>query len=166
MNEKRRSVFLLELARWIAVALLAGFVFLLSGRGAESSASFDAVAAAVTAAADTEPMREADNQMIRRLYGLDPADYDGVLCLVPASSMGAEEIFLVRLASLDQQETAAAAVTARRDGQRAAFDGYGIEQCDMLDRSVIEVRGSFILFVSAADPQPVADAFLGAIREG
>lgn len=166
MNEKRRSVFLLEFARWVAVALLAGFVFLLWGRGAESKAPFDDVAAAVTAAADTEPMREADNQMIRRLYGLDPSDYDGVLCLVPASSMGAEEIFLVRLSSSDQQETAAAAVTARRDSQRTAFDGYGIEQCDMLDRSVIEVRGNFILFVSAADPQPVLDAFLGAIQEG
>ena len=164
MNEKRRAVFLLELARWIAVALLAGFVFLLSGHGAESNAPFDAVAAAVTTAADTEPMQEADNQMIRRLYGLDPSDCDGVLCLVPASSMGAEELFLVKLSSLEQQEAAAGAVTARRDSQRTAFDGYGIEQCDMLDRSVIEVRGNYILFVSAADPQPVADAFLGALR--
>ena len=164
MRENRRSVFLLELARWIAVALLAGFVFLLSGRGAESAADFDTVAAAVTAAADTETMQEAGNQMIRRLYGLDPSEYDGVLCMIPASSMGAEELCLVKLSSPDQQEAAAAALTARRDAQRTAFDGYGVEQCDMLDRSVIEVRGNYVLFVSAADPQPVADAFLSALQ--
>ena len=166
MRENRRSVLLLELARWAAFALLAGFVFLLARPGAESTADFSAVASAVTAAADTESLQEADNQMIRRLYGLDPAEYEGVLCMIPASSMGAEELFVVKLASPDQQQAAAEAVTARRDAQRAAFDGYGVEQCDMLDRSVIEVRGNYILFVSAADTQPVLDAFLGALQEG
>ena len=153
----------LEILKWASFAALVFFVFFLSGRDTESTADFDAVAAAVTAAADTEPMQAADNQMIRRLYGLDPAEFEGVLCYYPSSNMGVEEVFLIKLSALEQQESAEAAVKARRDGQRTAFDGYGIEQCAMLDASVIDVKGNYILFVCAADPQPVLDAFLGAI---
>lgn len=153
----------LFLLKWLAVAAIAVFIFLLSGRDAQSAADFDTVAEAVYSAADRANMQEADNQMIRRLYGLDPADFEGVLCLYPTTNMGAEELFVVKLASLDQQEDVAAAVTARRDGQRTAFDGYGIEQCAMLDKSVIEVRGNYILFICAEDTQPVLDAFREAL---
>lgn len=151
------------IVKWLAIAALAVFVVGLSAGNAESAVPFETAAAAVSAAADGSEMQTADNQMIRRLYGLDPADYEGVLCLYPTTNMGAEELFLVKLASLDQQEAVTAAVTARRDGQRTAFDGYGVEQCAMLDRSVIEVRGNYILFICARDTQPVLDAFRGVI---
>lgn len=163
MRAEKSYAFPLALLKWLAVAAIVVFIFMISGRDSVSTADFADVSAAVSAAADKSNMQDADNQMIRRLYGLDPADYEGAMCLYPTTNMGAEEIFLVKLASLDQQEAVAAAVTARRDGQRTAFDGYGIEQCAMLDKSVIEVRGNYILFVCAEDTQPVLDAFRGAI---
>lgn len=163
MRSKRLWIWPLEILKWAAVAALVCFLLFLSGKDAESTADFETVAAAVTGAADTAPMQTADNQMIRRLYGLDPVEYEGVLCMYPTSNMGVEEIFLIKLSSTEQQESVAEAVTARRDSQRTAFDGYGIEQCAMLDSSVIEVRGNYILFVCAADTQSVVNAFLGAI---
>lgn len=163
MRADRSFAVPLAILKWLALAAIAVFIFLISGQEAESAAAFPDVFAAVSAAADKTDMQEADNQMIRRLYGLDPADYEGIACLYPTTNMGAEELLVIKLASPDQRETAAAAVTARRDAQRAAFDGYGIEQCAMLDRSVIEVRGNYILFVCAEDTQPVVDAFRGAL---
>ena len=163
MRAEKSYALLFAVLKWLAAAAIVVFIFLISGRDAQSAADFSEVSAAVSAAADKADMQEADNQMIRRLYGFDPADYEGVMCLYPTTNMGAEEIILIKLASIDQQEAVTAAVTARRDGQRTAFDGYGIEQCAMLDRSVIEVRGNYILFVCARDTQPVLDAFLGAI---
>ena len=163
MRAEKSYILPLAILKWLAAAALVVFIFMISDRDTESAADFDTVAGAVSAAAVTDNMQTADNQMIRRLYGVDPSDYDGVFCMYPTTNMGAEEICLIKLASMDQQEAAVAAVTARRDGQRAAFDGYGIEQCAMLDRSVIEVKGNYILFVSAGDTQPVLDAFLGAL---
>ena len=113
-------------------------------------------------ATDTD-MQTADNQMIRRLYGLDPAQYDGVYCLYPTTNMGAEELFLIKLASLDQQQAVVDAVTARRDGQRTAFDGYGIEQMELLEHCVIEVRGNYVLFIVHAEADAVRQAFVDAL---
>jgi len=163
MSENHIPALPAAILKWLAAAGILVFVILLSAGNAESAAAFDDVAAAVSAAVDDTNMQAADNQMIRRLYGLDPAQYDGVYCLYPTTNMGAEELFLIKLASLDQQQAVVDAVTARRDGQRTAFDGYGIEQCAMLDKSVIEVRGNYILFICAEDTAPVLDAFLGAI---
>ncbi len=163
MNGERSLALPMAILKWAAAAALLVFVIALAAGNAQSAADFQTVADAVAAAADGTNMQQADNQMIRRLYGLDPADYEGVYCMYPTTNMGAEEIFVLKLASLDQQQAAVDAVTARRDGQRTAFDGYGIEQCAMLDRSVIEVRGNFILFVCAEDTAPVVSAFLGAL---
>ena len=163
MKTKGSLALPMAILKWLAAAALLVFVIMLSAGNAESAADFQTVADAVAAAADDTNMQPADNQMIRRLYGLDPAEYEGVFCLYPTTNMGAEEVFVIKLTSLDQQQAVVDAVTARRDGQRTAFDGYGVEQCAMLDKSVIEVRGNFILFISAEDTAPVTAAFLGAL---
>ena len=129
-----------------------------------SSTPFETVRDDVTAAADLTPMQEGDNQMIRRLYGLDPSEFEGCLLYYPATSMGAEELLVIRLRSTDQQEAVAAAVSARREGQMSVFEGYAVEPYEMLEKSVTEIRGNYVLFVSAADPGPVKEAFLHDIQ--
>ena len=125
-----------------------------------SSTPFETVRDDVLAAADLTPMQEGDNQMLRRLYGLDPSEYEGCLLYYPATSMGAEELLVLRLRGREQQETAAAAVQARKEEQMGVFEGYAVEPYEMLEKSVIEIRGNYILFVSAADPEAVRKAFL------
>ena len=57
-----------------------------------------------------------------------------------------------------------AAIEARLETQKASFDGYGIEQYDMLtNNAVVEVRGNFVLFVVNAASAQAREAFLGAL---
>ena len=71
------KLLLLELARW-AVALAAVVSLVLMFRSDPiSDADPAAVREAVTAQMDMTNVLEADNQMIRRLYGLDIAAYEG-----------------------------------------------------------------------------------------
>jgi hypothetical protein len=66
---------LLEIARW-AVALAAVISLVLMFRSDPiSDADPVAVRAAATEQMDLSQVLEADNQMLRRLYGLDPAAY-------------------------------------------------------------------------------------------
>ena len=67
------------LLKWAAVILMLVFLATRFGGKKESSAAFPAVAEAVKAAADLTPMQEGDNQMIKRLYGLDPGSFEGVM---------------------------------------------------------------------------------------
>ena len=146
----------------LKAACLFALVFILynslSG-GRLSSVPFTDMQSAVTGAADMNTMQEADNQMIKRLYGLDPASFDGICLYYPLTNMGAEELFLVKLHDTSQQDEVKNAIESRLSTQKKSFEGYGIEQSAMLNRSVSEVRGNYAVFISADDTAPMKNAF-------
>lgn len=146
----------------LKVICLAGLVFFLYTKMSGSrlsTVSFADMQSAVTGAADMATMQEADNQMIKRLYGLDPSLYDGVCLYYPLTNMGAEELFLLKLKDTSQQDEVRSAIEGRLATQKKSFEGYGIEQSAMLNRSVYEVRGNYAIFVSADDTAPMKNAF-------
>ena len=145
--------------KWVCAAAVLVLVIGMNASGRKSSTDFSVMSEAVLAEADTEPMLEGDRQMIKRLYGLDPSDYEGVMLYYPSTNMGAEELLLVCLKDLSQQETVKAAIERRLEEQESNFEGYGIEQEAMLEKSITEVSGNYILFISAEDPGRVRDAF-------
>ena len=151
------------LLKWAAVILMLVFLATRFGGKKESSAAFPAVAEAVKAAADLTPMQEGDNQMIKRLYGLDPGSFEGVMLYYPTTNMGAEEILVVKLSDLSQQETVKAAMEARIQAQMDVFEGYAPEQYATLEKGVVEVHGNYLLLVVAEDTAPVQKAFLDAL---
>ncbi len=145
--------------KWLLIIVLA--VFLISGRLSNriSITDFSTMAKAVTEATDLTPMQEADNQMLKRLYGLDSSLYDGVLLYYPTTNMGAEELLLVKMADTSQAAEVQAAMENRLATQKKSFDGYGAEQTAMLEKSILKVRGNYALFISAEDPVKVRQAF-------
>jgi hypothetical protein len=158
-----KKIPLLEAGKWLSVLALLAFLVISLSANHISQAAFSAVEDAVVSAADVGEMQIADTQMVRRLYGLDPADYEGVLLYCPTTNMGAEELLLIELKDISQQDTVTAAIEKRVATQKDSFDGYGVDQYDMLEKSVTEVQGNYILLVVAADPAPVRQAFLGAL---
>jgi hypothetical protein len=155
---------LLEAARW-AVALTAVISLAVMFRSAPiSDADPNVVREAVTARMDLTNVLEADNQMIRRLYGLDISAYESCILYYPATNMGAEELLIVKLADPEQGDTVRAAVEARLKTQKNTFDGYGVEQTDLLNNhAVVEVRGNYVLFVVGQTAEQVRQAFLDAL---
>lgn len=162
MNTKTK-IAVLESIKWILVAVLALFLLSMISGNSESAAPFSTVQDSVISVADLSPMQEADNQIVKRLYGLNPGDYEGLICYTPTTNMGAEEILLVKLADMSQQAAVTAAIEARVATQLDAFEGYAIEQYEMLQNCCVEVQGNYILLVVAADPAPVRQAFLDAL---
>lgn len=155
---------LLEAARW-AVALAALICLIIMFKADPvSNADPAAVREAVTAQMDLTNVLEADNQMIRRLYGLDISAYEACILYYPATNMGAEELLIVKLADTAQAEQVEAAIRARLETQKTTFDGYGVEQYDLLtNHAVVEVRGNYVLFAVGADSAKVREAFLDAL---
>ena len=161
--EKMKSA-ALELARWLFALAAVLFITLSFTGNTVSNAAPETVEAAVTATLDMQTMQKADNQMIKRLYGLNPADFESCTLYYPTSNMGAEELLLVKLADTAQQQAVSDAVNARLETQKASFDGYGVEQFDMLtNHYVLEIRGNWILFVVNPSAKAAQSAFLGAL---
>ena len=160
---KSPKIIILEVLKWLCVAGLLVLLFVLLSSTRVSRADFSDVQSAVLAAADLSPMAEGDNQTLKRLYGLSASDFEHVCLYYPTTNMGAEELLLIQLKDTAQQQTVKDAIAARVDTQKKNFDGYGVDQYDMLENSIVEVQGNYILFTSASDPAPVRKAFQGAL---
>jgi len=160
----RSNAFLYELGRWVAVVVGLISLLLMFGGNSVSNADAAEVAEAVFGTIDMENMLEADNQMIKRFYGLDPSAYESCILYYPNTNMMAEEVLIVKLKDVSQQETVRAAIEARIQTQKNTFEGYGVEQFEMLtNNAVVEVRGNFVLFVVNPSSAEARKAFLRAI---
>lgn len=147
--------------RWISALAALMLIVTLCGGSSRSDADPAEVTAAVTAELDMSTMQAADNQMVKRLYGLAPSDYEGLFLYYPTTNMGAEEVLVVKLKDPAQADAVRAAVEKRLDTQKTSFDGYGVEQYDLLtNHCVVEVQGNYVLFVV----NPEADKALAAFR--
>lgn len=155
---------LLEAARWVvAVGALVYLVILLGGN-AVSTAEFADVEKAVLAQTDTANMVKAENQMVKRLYGLDPNEFEGCRLYYPASNMDAEELLLIKLRDPVQGEQVRDAMESRLQTQKNSFEGYGIEQFDLLSNCcVLQVRGNYALFAVSQTHSDVLRAFEDAL---
>ena len=153
-----------ELIRWVAVAAMALCLILTFGGDPISSAEFADVSAAVLPEVDTANMLEAENQMVKRLYGLDPVNFEGCALYYPRTNMDAEELLIIKLKDKSQQEEVKAALEARVQTQKTTFEGYGVEQMDLLNNyCVVDVRGNFALLVVSKTCDAAQAAFQDAL---
>ena len=160
----KTKALILEILRWVAVAAAVVLLILQFGGNTVSTADGQSVADAVTETLDMSNMQLADNQMVKRLYGLDPSAYENCILYYPNTNMMAEEVLIVKLKDINQQEAVSAAVQSRLDTQKNTFEGYGVEQFDLLSNySILEVRGNFVLFVVNSHCADAQKAFLDAL---
>ena len=153
-----------EISRWTAVVLALICLLTMFGSNKISNADPAEVEAAVVAQLDMSAMVKADNQMVKRLYGLDPAAFESCILYYPNTNMMAEELLILKLSDTAQQQSVRAAIEARVETQKTTFDGYGVEQYARLtDNCIIDIRGNFVLFVVNADCDAAQKAFAGAL---
>ena len=89
-----RKRFFLGAGRWLTAIAIGFCLFRLLWDGAADGVPFDTVTAAVVQSVDLSQTKTADGQMLRRLYGLDPAEYAGCALYYPAGDMGVTELLL------------------------------------------------------------------------
>ena len=153
-----------EIIRFVCVALTVVLIVSYAMKNKVSNADIKDVAEAVTAQIETENMQQADNQMIKRLYGINPDDYEGCMLYYPNTNMDAEELLIVKLSDVSQQSDLLSAAEKRIDTQKKTFDGYGVEQFALLtDNSVIQASGNYFLLVVSKTSDKAKSAFLGAL---
>ena len=162
-DEQFWSVAPFSLMKWAGFYMMAFLlIVLLTGKGI-SNAPYSSVEEAVLSAADLSIMQKADNQMIRRLYRIDPSTCEGIVLYYPLTNMGAEELLLVKMGDPSQKKEIETAIMDRLQSQKNSFEGYGAAQTDMLSRSIVNVHGNYALFISAPSPYPVNQAFEKAL---
>lgn len=146
----------------VTVGILVYIIALLIMSGG-SAKPFKDISAGVEKVIDTDTLITANTQGLRRYYGLNAADYQGVALYVSKSSMSAEELLLIEVKDTEQVEAVRDAVERRISQRRDDFDGYAPDEVELIDGSVTEVRGKFVFFTISKNAQKYKDAFTDSL---
>lgn len=92
-------------------------------------------------------VEESPGRILKKYYGLDPADYDGVVLYSPLTNMDAEELLVIRLADPSQKDAVEDAVRTRQQTRIGIYEGYAPEQLALCEQAVIDICGNYVLYV-------------------
>ena len=154
-----------DLIKWIFALLIIILIALKFTGNRVSNADFKDVKNAVEKTVkDDDTVLDGDNVMVKRLYGIDPADYDGIMLKYPSTNMNVNEVFLVKLKDVKQQDQILEAVEKRLETQKNNFENYGTNQYSILKKSVTDVQGNYIMFVVNEKTDPIVKAFEKSLK--
>ena len=150
----------LSFIRYGMLMLLVVFIVALLGADKTSETKIETVEKAVEKEVPITGIHSVQSQMVKRLYGLNVNDYEGVVLYISDSNMGAEELLIVKLADTSQAEAVESAVQTRIENQENSFEGYGVEQYQLLQEHVLDVEGNYVFFMVHKEAQKAQKAFL------
>ena len=154
----------LAVAKYLLMMALLGFVIYTFWQKAERDVPFETVAEAVLTACDTERMAEGDAHALKRYYGLEMADYDGVLFYYASYGMEAQELLLLRLRDGADEELVERAVMNRLKSRERDFAGYAPEASALIERAEVVTKGNYVLLCVSEHAKEVERAFREALR--
>ena len=152
-----------QIMKYIIVAVILAYIAVLMAYASGSSRPFEEVEGALSSALDGSGLKKMDSQMLKRNFGLNSADYAGVMYYASESSMSAEEVLLIRVSGDSQVQEVADAVSERISSRKNAFDGYAPEQVKLLEDAQQSVRGRYVFFAVSPDAEEYRAVFDGSL---
>ena len=138
-------------------------VIVLLSRNRESKVPFETVSAAVAESIHTDNAMPGSDRFLKKYFGLNPDDYDGVMIYTPTTNMHANEVLLIRLKDTRQADPVSAAIQERIESQRGIFQGYAPEEIGLLDNAVLDVQGNYILYIVDDNAAAVDEVFRSSL---
>lgn len=158
---------LINIAKYAVLVIIAVFVYnVFSQTYADSSITAKQLETEVFKA-DSNGLKGAETagvMEIKKIFGLNTSDYEGSIYHKPKSNMDAEELLIIRAASLEQVQSIEDAIDTRLDKQKKVFEGYAPKQYKQLENARVVVKGRFVLYVVSDDADKYASAFTDAIK--
>ena len=151
---------------WIKTALIVCIVLfvawmLMSGES-ESDADVGAVEAAV-ASVGLGRMKKSDDLTVKKVFGINAGDYEGVVYYKGEGIMDVNELLIVKLKSVSQASDVKKAAQNRLDEQIKNFTNYGTDQIDLLNQGVVVSRGNYVFYTVSENSDKLKSAFVGAL---
>lgn len=166
MNQQPTQTKMLNVYTVIEILLLCGlavFLVLLLRQEPKTEKSIEDLQTPILKELNLDVMQEGADQDVKRVFGLNAEDYDGICYYMPSSEMDVCELLLVKLKDNDQKDAVVSAAQVRLDTQKQNFDGYGTNQTALLEDAIIDTAGGCVLYVVAENPQAADDAFHDAL---
>lgn len=149
--------------KYVVFLFIIVFVVVLMMYTSGSSKSFDEVRQSVEAALDTESLTEQEASVFKRNFGLNAADYTGVMYYSTGANISAEEILLIKVRSEDQIQEVTNAIDERVESRINDFEGYAPDEVKLLEDARQSVRGTYIFFAASEKADDYLSAFANSL---
>ena len=160
---KKHRIDLLNILKYaIVIVLLVYIGFLLSQEGGKD-VSVKTIRENILAVTETKGMTKGTTQDLKKYYGLNAKDYEGVMLYVPNDVMSVNEILVIKLKDKSQAENVEKAIQKRLHTQKNSFEGYGAEQTKLINSAVTDSRGYYVLLAISKDADQIYEAFRKSI---
>ena len=93
MTRQRQGIW--KAASYAVLLLILGYIALLMIYVSGSNRSFSEMESSMEKVIDTTGMKKLDGQMLKRNFGLNSTDYEGVMYYSSESSIDAEEVLMI-----------------------------------------------------------------------
>ncbi len=158
-GRKSRRQRQISAVKYLILAAIIAYIVLLLLFTSGSTKSFSKVQRSVESVLDTEALIETDVQGLKRYYGLNSADYDGVMLYISEASMSAEEVLLIKVRTEEQVQKVRAAVEKRLENRKNDFSGYAPKQAQLIEQAQLSVRGKYIFLAVSSEAEQYKEAF-------
>lgn len=149
----------IRVMRYVTLLLIIGFVALLLIYTSGSSRPFEKVEKAVEASLDKENLAIQDGRALRRNFGLNSADYAGVMYYSSEFSISSEEVLLIKVKNESQTTEVLSAIEKRIETRKNDFEGYAPEAVRLLEDAKQVVRGKYVFFAAAPEAEKYLEIF-------
>ena len=157
--ELERKLNIYRIVRYgMVIALFIVVIVALSGNR-ESKAVFDEVSAAVAGSISTDNAAKSPVRYLKKNFGLNAEDYEGVLIYTPTTNMHANEMLLIKLRDTSQADSVRAAIEERISSQLNIFEGYAPDEVNLLNNAIVDVRGNYIFYITDDNAQKADEVF-------
>lgn len=148
--------------RKVMILLTILTAFYLSGCKSVKDIDLEFVMNNITKNIKLETMEKGDTKSLKRIYGLNPAEFKEYIIYTPKYSMDVEELLLIKVDS-SQIDMVESAIETRVSKQIESFGSYGVEQCALLDDYEVKIIENYILYTTSKDADKIIKYFKESI---
>ena len=125
--------------RYLIYLIIAAVLLIIPFLKDQTSIDMDDLAKALQEKHNSEYISEGDKSGLRKFYHINFDDVERFILYIPATSMRVNEVAIIQ------------AKIKRKEEQLHAFEGYGIEQCELLKQAILMRKGNYVIYVVGED---------------
>ena len=160
---KKRKFDLINILKYAMVVVFISYIALLVSQENTDDVPVKTISQNMLKVTNTDGMSQGTTQDLKKYYGLNANDYDGVMLYIPDDVMSVNEILVVKLKNQEQANEVEQAVKKRLKTQKSSFEGYGVNQTKLLNSAITETKGNYVMMVISEDAEKIFEAFKNSI---
>ncbi len=155
----------LRIGQLLAVVVLLLFIFMLMREATPVDIPLSEVEDALNEQGSLDNMLESDDMRFKRSYGLNAEDYEEILYYEPITNMDVEELLIVHVSDSSQISDVKGAMEDRIEVQRTNFDGYGVDQLEVIDNAVVYSNDMYVCLIISNDSASMLNLIKSMVEE-